>query len=117
MEKYPPTPGPWICHSGMVWKPDPSLEDGIPIARMDRETSHTTPVERDANAKLIACAPEMKELLQKLASWFAQQALAHENTAKVKGLTRSTRDALQRDSGTYRSMVASIDKLLKKARH
>lgn len=57
------TPGPWVCHSGMVWKPDGS-EDGIPIAHMDRSTPATRPTERDANARLIAAAPEMYEALR-----------------------------------------------------
>ena len=57
------TPGPWVYHSGMVWKDDGS-EDGIPIARMDRETPQTVPVERDANARLIAAAPEMLKALR-----------------------------------------------------
>ena len=56
------TPGPWICHSGMVWKPD-DTGDGTPIARMDRDTDKTAPTERDANARLIAAAPELKAAL------------------------------------------------------
>ena len=39
------TPGPWVYHSGMVWKPD-DTEDGYPIARMDRDTDKTVPTER-----------------------------------------------------------------------
>ncbi len=57
MSKHEPTPAPWVCHSGMVWRADGS-EDGIPIARMDRERGNgTMPVERDANARLISAAP------------------------------------------------------------
>ena len=60
------TPGPWVCHSGMVWKDGPNVwpkgdDNGIPIARMDRETSETHPTARDANARLIAAAPELYE--------------------------------------------------------
>lgn len=55
------TPGPWIYSSGMVWAGD---GEEIPIAYMDRETPHTKPVERDANARLIAKAPEMLALLR-----------------------------------------------------
>ncbi len=57
------TSGPWTYHSGMVWKADGS-EDGIPIARMDRSTPSTEPTERDANARLIASAPELLEACQ-----------------------------------------------------
>ena len=59
--KYPFTLGPWECHSGMVWKND------IPIARMDREPGNgTMPVERDSNAHLIACAPELLASVREL---------------------------------------------------
>ena len=61
------TPGPWVCHSGMVWKTDKDQWRGppsIPIAHMDRESGNgTSPTERDANAVLIAQAPELLELL------------------------------------------------------
>lgn len=53
------TPTPWVCHSGMVWRPDEDVAfhgDGIPIARMDRETPKTQPTERDANAHFIVRA-------------------------------------------------------------
>jgi len=54
------TDGPWICHSGAVWK------GATPIAYMDRETNDTTPVERDRNAKLIAETPELLRLFKRL---------------------------------------------------
>ena len=54
------TPGPWDVSSGMVW------HEGTPIARMDRETPDTTPVERDCNARLIAAAPELLEAVDLL---------------------------------------------------
>ncbi len=72
MPNYPHTPGPWICHSGAVWKDGPNVypkgqEMGIPIARMDREPGNgTQPVERDSNARLIAAAPELLEALAEL---------------------------------------------------
>jgi hypothetical protein len=55
------TPTPWVCHSGMVWKADTDVfpngpEDGIPIARADRDTEFTTAVERDANVNFIVHA-------------------------------------------------------------
>ena len=64
------TPGPWTCHSGMVWKDGPDVypkgdKDGVPIATMCREPNNgTLPVERDANARLIAAAPELLAALK-----------------------------------------------------
>ena len=69
------TPGPWVCHSGMVWKDGPNVfpkgnENGIPICRMDREPGNgTVPVERDANACLISAAPELLEACKALMNW------------------------------------------------
>ena len=59
------TPGPWTAHSGSVYKDGPNVwpkgdDLGIPIARMDREAGNGTwPPERDANAHLIAAAPDL----------------------------------------------------------
>jgi len=65
------TPGPWTCHSGMVWsqqgpRPDrPGIEQvDVPIARMDRDTRFTEPTERDRNAELCAAAPRLLAALQ-----------------------------------------------------
>ncbi len=61
------TKGPWTCHSGSVYVDGPDVypkgdNDGIPIAHMDREPGNgTEPVERDANAALIAAAPDLLE--------------------------------------------------------
>ena len=57
------TPGPWTYSSGMVWAGN---GEEIPIAMMDRETSRTSPVERDRNAEFIAQAPAMLSALNDL---------------------------------------------------
>ena len=58
------TPGPWTCHSGMVWAKGPRGE--IPIAHMDRDQDNgTTPSERDANALLCAAAPDLEAVVQR----------------------------------------------------
>ncbi len=85
MPNYPHTPGPWICHSGAVWKDGPNVypkgqEMGVPIARMDREPGNgTQPVERDSNARLIAAAPELLEALEimVIASEYDLRQLGH----------------------------------------
>jgi hypothetical protein len=56
------TEGIWIVQSGSVY-----LADKVtPIARMDRDTNHTTPVERDRNARLIADAPKLLAEVERL---------------------------------------------------
>ena len=53
------TKGPWQVDCGMV-----QTEDGTPIAWMDRDTPKTIPTERDANARLIAAAPQLYALVR-----------------------------------------------------
>lgn len=55
------TPGPWIVDAGSV-----RTERGVWIAKMDRNEPHTLPTERDANARLIAQAPELAKALQEI---------------------------------------------------
>lgn len=70
------TPGPWECRSGAVIKPDHTY-DGIPLADMDREPGNgTTPVERDANAWLMAAAPDLLAALDTLTD-HAQEVYPH----------------------------------------
>lgn len=54
------TPGSWVFAYGSVYRED-TLHDesSIRIALMDRNEPHTTPCERDANARLIAAAPDL----------------------------------------------------------
>lgn len=61
------TPGPWVFAYGSVYRED-TLHDesSIRIALMDRNEPHTMPTERDANARLIAAAPELLEALKLL---------------------------------------------------
>jgi hypothetical protein len=54
------TPGNWVFAYGAVYREDTLHDEGsIRIALMDRNEAHTTPCERDANARLIAAAPEL----------------------------------------------------------
>lgn len=56
------TPGPWVFAYGSVYKGTfETLTDhnSLRIALMDRNEPQTQPTERDANARLIAAAPEL----------------------------------------------------------
>ncbi len=56
------TKGPWRVISGSIY-----TNDGIiSIGKADREERHTKPTDRDANVKLMACAPEMLEALKEV---------------------------------------------------
>lgn len=61
------TPGPWIYDSGCIY----ASRDGKPayrLASMDREEHETAPWERDANARLMARAPELLEICEEFAA-------------------------------------------------
>ena len=60
------TPGPWKVSTGSVYVDDGSDYPVTRIAYMDRDGHDIRPVERDANARLIAAAPELLEALEKL---------------------------------------------------
>ncbi len=60
------TPGPWMLVNGAVYKQRGDHKMLVTIAHMDRAEHHTKPVERDANARLIAAAPDLLEALQEI---------------------------------------------------
>jgi len=61
------TQGPWYCVSGSVWTTPQGPDDGgISIGGPDRSEGRTRPCERDANARLMALAPEMLAVLRGL---------------------------------------------------
>lgn len=73
------TPGPWKCESGLVER-----MDGAVIARMDRSEEATKagiyPVERDANAKLIASAPLLLDVLKHTLARLEAKGIAKNGT-------------------------------------
>lgn len=59
------TPGPWVCMSGEVYRESAPGVGSYRLAVMDREVQHTRPTERDANALLIAAAPDLLAACEK----------------------------------------------------
>ncbi len=85
------TPGPWVVEQGSVYTKRPNENGQFPrIALMDREEDETRPTERDANARLIAAAPELLAALKRIASHphggvlvnIARDAIAKAETGK-----------------------------------
>jgi hypothetical protein len=63
------TPAPWVAQCGSVYTKASVGEDGyatVCVARMDREEPSTVPTERDANARLIAAAPDLLAEVKRL---------------------------------------------------
>lgn len=60
------TPGPWQYASGSVYQMDGAKWPEVRLALMDREELATSPTERDANARLMAAAPELLRELDSL---------------------------------------------------
>lgn len=88
------TKGPWVFAYGSVYQGEDAntVEEFCGrIATMDRDNPHTQPTERDANARLIASAPELLEacrvLLSKLP--YGNEALALSTEQLIARATNS----------------------------
>jgi hypothetical protein len=106
--KYPFTAGPWEVVSGMVQTKaehkckTPGCGVHIPIAYMDRKPGNgTQPCERDSNAHLIACTPELFELAKLIRGYFEQ---AGYHVVPVHGL--AGKELLDR----ARTLIARVEK-------
>ena len=76
------TPRPWIYDSGAVY-----AENGRGrIALADRDNPRTKPVERDANARLIAAAPAMLELIRALLTQWEDQVIRNPLLSQARAL-------------------------------
>ena len=93
MREAQPTPGPWIVASGSVYKAVPTDSDGWPkvcVAHMARsDVPETIPVERDANAHLIAAAPELLAAAEALVAAVEAMPKDYELDTKEHGLAVS----------------------------
>jgi len=101
------TPGPWEVCSGMVQTVAehkckiPGCGVHIPIAYMDREPGNgTLPVERDANARLIAAAPELLEAAKRALGILRQIQLIDEGPGAIPWVEADFLDlAIQKAEG------------------
>lgn len=84
------TPGPWVFAYGSVYRED-TLHDesSIRIALMDRNEPHTMPTERDANARLIAAAPELLSMLRQIDLWLVAPDTSRETLTDWQRLIRA----------------------------
>ena len=98
------TTTPWVYHSGMVWKDGPDVfpqgdRDGVPIARMDRETDETVPTERDANAEFIVRAVNVHEELVEACRLLIAWDESHDNASLISTATSKARAAIAKAEG------------------
>jgi len=93
---YGHTPEPWVAQCGSVYTKASVGEDGyatVCVARMDREEPSTFPTERDANARLIAAAPDLLAEVKRLRS-IAVALLKQEKQMLAEILWEDTEDEL-----------------------
>ncbi len=104
------TPGPWEANNGegysiwSIYAPSRSA-----IARVIGDGAET-----DANANLIAAAPELLEKCKKVRSWLLRLAENSEKQAVACGF-ETLKKAYEHDARNYRSTAADIDSVIAKA--
>ena len=96
------TPGPWIecrgsdhtgCICGLVW----SETDDVPIASCDMRVWHDGPErflelpERQANARLIAAAPDLYEALKLIEADYTTIALHKDTRTAIEAALKKAR--------------------------
>ncbi|GIX10356.1 hypothetical protein [Elioraea sp.] len=94
MSRAAPTPGPWRAQAGLV------VADA-PVPRVIAQTYSPAslarwpddPAERDANARLIAAAPEMAEAIAHIVT-LARSAMLHQNDLDKTGFVQLAEETL-----------------------
>lgn len=87
------TPGPWAVISGEVCAAGYGA-----IAHCDRDNRNTKPVERDANARLIAAAPDLLEAL-KVAEYIIQRQQDNAGNYTYPQILEQARAAIAKAEG------------------
>ena len=99
------TPGPWRVEFGCVYRVGlrgygPDGDEMSRIALMDRDNPLTIPTERDANARLIAAAPELLKAGKcVIAAWL--EATPGGNIAEISPLLGKLRAAIAKAETLY----------------
>lgn len=72
------TPGPWLVDDRTVYALN---ENGFNRFFASVQDAHTDPIELEANAQLIAAAPDLLEALELLMRWQVKNVNCWSNTA------------------------------------
>jgi len=99
-----PTPGPWRYEYGAVYadsrdEKEPGMVVTVRLVLADREDNNTGPTERDANLRLTAAAPEMRDALNYLLRAYIEATTAHPDDAIRGALIDGVREVMNKADG------------------
>jgi hypothetical protein len=92
------TPGPWNCDMDFIVAPDPNRRHSdiyiAELAHSDDEGRIASPLQQDANRRLIAAAPELMECLQDILAVFNDAAANSAGTQAIISFFGKHEDAI-----------------------
>ncbi len=111
------TPGPWMADDGGsgywgIFQEDDS--DGIAFLT-EESGRRLRPAQAEANARLIAAAPDLLAKCEKIVAWLERLADAAEKGAAAEKRFLSLRDARLSDAKNYRTTAADVQTAIAKA--